>query len=143
MCICSCTRHIWYRANEMWWVELKGFTQGWFQNHQKSTLCTEKHNRRSNELPGKHYSLLQLGFCSRWIALPPAANDHAHAVRTLCGHKMPRDDGPSQGGLVYSGTSIIPCSCALVFDNRKFARDRKTFTALDLLLALLSKVITL
>ncbi len=78
--------------------------------------------------------------CSRWSALPPAANDHAHTIRTLCGHKILRDHGPSPGRMVYSRASIIPGSCAVVFDNRKFAGDRKTLTALDLLLALLSEV---
>ncbi|XP_051748679.1 3-oxo-5-alpha-steroid 4-dehydrogenase 2a [Ctenopharyngodon idella] len=107
---------------------------------KKGTLQSiEKHNRSSNDLPGKHYSLWQLGFCSRWITLPLAANDHIHAIRTLRGYKISWDYGPSQGRLVYSGASFIPCSCAVVFNNRKFARDRKTFTALDLLLALLSE----
>ncbi|XP_067297048.1 3-oxo-5-alpha-steroid 4-dehydrogenase 2a isoform X2 [Pseudorasbora parva] len=140
MCICSCTFQAHTEPIKCGGRDPSVLHEGGFFKAEESTLqCTEKHNRRSNALPGKHYSLLQLGFCSRWIALPPAANYHAHTIRTLCGHKIPWDDGLSQGRLVCSGTSIIPCSCAVVFDNRKLSRDRKTFTALDLLLALLSK----
>lgn len=142
MFICSCTFHAHAEPIKCGGRNPKVLHEAGFFKKKGTLQSIEKHNRSSNDLPGKHYSLWQLGFCSRWITLPLAANDHIHAIRTLRGYKISWDYGPSQGRLVYSGASFIPCSCAVVFNNRKFARDRKTFTALDLLLALLSEVIT-